>query len=74
MSDYMYFKLIKESSTGEKIGYFNSDIDPEDSWPTTDVDQAQILTKEQVKSVKMIESLKKKRLNTQYQVREIGVY
>ena len=72
--EYKYFKLVKVSNTGEKIGYYNTDIDPEDSWPTKDVDSAQILTREQVKSVMVIQNLMKKHFDTQYQIQEIGVY
>ena len=72
--EYKYYKLCKVSSIGEKIGYFNGDLDPEDSWPTKDVDLAQILTKEQVKSIMVIQNLMKKRLNTQHQIQIIGVY
>lgn len=73
-NEYKYFKLIKESLVGEKIGYYNSDIDPEDSWPTEDVDLAQILTKEQVKSVMVIQNLMNKHYDVQYKIRSIGVY
>ena len=73
-NEYKYFKLVKVSDTGEKIGYYNSDLDPEDSWPTKNVDLAQILTGEQVKSVMVIVNLQKKHFNTQYQIQEIGVY
>ena len=73
-NDYQYFKLVKVSITGEKIGYYNSDLDPEDSWPTKDVDSAQILTRDQVKSVMVIVNLQKKHFKTQYHVQEIGVY
>lgn len=72
--EYDYFKLVKISITGEKIGYYNTDLDPEDSWPTTNVDSAQILTKEEVESVMVIQDLMKKHFNTQYQIRRIGVY
>ena len=73
-NEYKYFKLVKVSDTGEKIGYYNSDLDPEDSWPTKNVDLAQILTVEQVKSVMVVVNLQRKHFNTQYQIQEIGVY
>ena len=72
--EYKYFKLCKISITGEKIGYYNSNLDPEDSWPTKNVDLAQILTGSQVQSVMMIQSLMKKRFNPQYEIQTIGVY
>lgn len=72
--EYEYFKLVKVSITGEKIGYYNNDLDPEDSWPTKDIDSALILTREQVESVMVIQNLMKKTFNTQYQIRRIGVY
>ncbi len=72
--EYTFFKLVKLSPAGEKIGYYNTEIDPENSWPTQNVDLALILTKEQVKSVMFIQDLMKKHYNTQDQIREIGVY
>lgn len=74
--EYKYFKLVKLSIDGDKIGYYNTDLDPETSWPTKDVDLAIVLTKEQVKSIMTIEKMKNKLFNTNelYQIQSIGVY
>ncbi len=72
--DYQYYKIVKLKPNGDKIGYYNSEIDPEDSWPTKDVDQAQILTKIEAESVMFYEKLKKQRFNTDYVVQMVGVY
>lgn len=69
-----YFKLVKVSTSGDKIGYYNSDIDPEDSWSTKNVDNAAILNKEEVYGVMTIEKVKKEVLNSEYSVYAIGVY
>lgn len=68
-----YYKVIKLTASGEKIGYYNSDLDPEDSWPTKDVDLAQILTHEQAKSVKFISELRKQTFNLDYSIHIIEV-
>lgn len=68
-----YYKLVKVSDNGSKIGYYNSDIDPENSWPTTNVDLAQILSSNEVKGVMWLEKIRKKRFNLDYSIHQIEV-
>lgn len=68
-----YFKLVKVSSSGEKIGYYNSFLDPEDSWATKNVDMAAILTKEEVDGVMLIANIHKEVFNASYSIHVIGV-
>lgn len=69
-----HFKLIKLTPEGDVIGYYNTNIDPESSWPTKNVDEAQILTAEEVKSVKTYNKLVEKYTGIKQNIHEIGVY
>lgn len=73
MEKERFYKLVKLSASGEKIGYFNNDIDPEDSYPTMDVDEAQILSSKEAKSMLIYESFKKQTIGTTYTVQKIEV-
>lgn len=69
-----YFKLVKVSDNGSKIGYYNSDIDPESSWPTTNVDLAQILSTNEIKGIIVLENIRKRHFNLDYSIHQIRVY
>lgn len=72
--EYTYFKLVKLTASGEKIGYYNSNLDPEDSWPSKNVDNAQVLTEDECEGVLLIANLEKKRFNLDYTIQKIGIY
>jgi hypothetical protein len=69
-----YFKLVKLDDNGSKIGYYNSSIDPESNWPTKNVDEAQILTAEEVQGVKALYRIIDKHTNSKTVIHEIGIY
>ena len=72
--EFEYFKLVKLSPAGEKIGYYNSNIDPQSSWPSTHVDNAQLLTKKELQSFKMFWNRIESIINSGCTIQEIGVY
>lgn len=72
-NDSVRYKLVKLSECGTKIGYYNSELNPEDSWPTKDVDKALILTENEVKGIMLIEDVTKQRFNTKHSIFKIQV-
>lgn len=74
ISTCTHFKLIKLTPEGDVIGYYNTNLDPETSWPTKNVDEAQILTKDEVNSVKTYNRLVSKYTGVEHVIHEIGVY